>query len=154
MRLRKFNKYRRGRSGLRAALYKAQQSSDLRPQTSEPIGTRESTFYVERGQRIAEHRKAVGLTQVQLAEQLGIAQETMAHFEGGKLRVAVATLIPLCEALNIGMEELAGVQPKRSTGKRGPQPKIAQQLERIQAQPAAEQRAIVKVLDSVLAAHQ
>ena len=41
-----------------------------------------------------------------------------------------------------------------AAGKRGPQPKIAQQLERIQALPAAEQRAIVKVLDSVLAAHQ
>ncbi|WP_205388089.1 hypothetical protein, partial [Thermomonas haemolytica] len=58
---------------------------------------------------------------------------------------------PLFDA---SVEDLLGTQAKRSAGKRGPQPKIAQQLERIQALPAAEQRAIVKVLDAVLAAHQ
>ena len=118
------------------------------------MGTQERSFYVALGQRIAERRKAAGLTQVQLAEQLGIAQQTMAHYEGGTLRVAVATLIPMCESLDIGMEELVGLNAKRGTGKRGPQPKIAQQLERIQALPAAKQRAISQVLDSVLAAHQ
>ena len=38
--------------------------------------------------------------------------------------------------------------------KRGPAPKLQQQLEQIQALPKAEQRAITRVLDSVLAAHQ
>jgi hypothetical protein len=38
--------------------------------------------------------------------------------------------------------------------KRGPQKKLRQQLEQIEALPIAEQRAIVRVLDSVLAAHQ
>ena len=60
----------------------------------------------------------------------------------------------VARVLKVSIEELIGMQAKRSAGKRGPQPKIAQQLERIQALPAAEQRAIVKVLDSVLAAHQ
>ena len=54
------------------------------------------------------------------------------------------------------MEALLGsaATNRRSTGKRGPQPKIAQQLERIRALPAAEQRAISKVIDAVLAAHR
>ena len=47
-----------------------------------------------------------------------------------------------------------GTPAKRSTGKRGPAPKLQQQLEQIQALPKAEQRAIARVLDSVLAAHQ
>lgn len=121
---------------------------------SQGMAITDKAFYKELGQRIAERRKAVGLTQVQLAEKLGIAQQTMAHYEGGTLRVAIATLLPLCNALSIGMEELVGVQAKRSAGKRGPQPKIAQQLEQIRALPVAEQRAISRVLDSVLAAHQ
>ena len=42
----------------------------------------------------------------------------------------------------------------RGAGKRGPQPKIAQQLQRIQSLPAAKQKAIAQVLESVIAAHQ
>jgi len=42
----------------------------------------------------------------------------------------------------------------RTTRKRGPQPKIAQQLQQIEALPKAKQRAISQVLDSVIAAHQ
>jgi hypothetical protein len=38
--------------------------------------------------------------------------------------------------------------------KRGPQPKIAHQLQQIEALPKAKQRAISQVLDSVIAAHQ
>ncbi len=60
----------------------------------------------------------------------------------------------VARVLKASVEELIGMPTTRRPGKRGPQPKIAQQLERIQSLPAAEQRAIVKVLDSVLAAHQ
>jgi hypothetical protein len=38
--------------------------------------------------------------------------------------------------------------------KRGPQKKIQQQLQLIEALPLAKQRAITQVLDSVIAAHQ
>jgi hypothetical protein len=55
----------------------------------------------------------------------------------------------LIEAL-IGRKK--GAKP--AAQKRGPTPRIQQQLERIQSLPAAEQRAISRVLDSVLAAHQ
>lgn len=112
------------------------------------------TFYVRLGQRLAEQRKARGITQVQLAERLGVAQQTLAHYEGGTVRIGVETLAQAAEVLETTLEELLGTQAKRSPGKRGPQPKIAQQLQRIQKLPAAEQRAIVKVLDAVLAAHQ
>jgi transcriptional regulator with XRE-family HTH domain len=96
----------------------------------------------------------VGLTQVQLAEQLGVAQQTMAHYEGGVSRIAVETLAQLASALETTVEDLIGVPTKRAAGKRGPAPKLQQQLELIQALPKAKQRAIVQVLDSVLAAHQ
>lgn len=119
------------------------------------VSATERAFYVELGRRIAERRKAVGLTQVQLAEVMGVAQQTLAHYEAGRLRLLVGALPTLADQLGVTVEELVGAsQAKRVSGKRGPQPKIAQQLERIQALPAAEQRAISKVLDSVLAAHQ
>ena len=39
----------------------------------------------------------------------------------------------------------------KARGKRGPAPKIQQQLERVAALPKAEQRVIARVLDSMLA---
>jgi hypothetical protein len=47
-----------------------------------------------------------------------------------------------------------GHDTRRGVGKRGPAPKLQQQLERVQSLPKAQQQAISKVLDSVLAAHQ
>ncbi|WP_368502016.1 helix-turn-helix transcriptional regulator [Photobacterium sp. 1_MG-2023] len=38
---------------------------------------------------MAQTRKALGLTQNQVAEQLGISQQTLAHYEVGRLRIAV-----------------------------------------------------------------
>jgi len=127
---------------------------EARPITTHDMGTQERSFYVALGQRLAERRKAVGLTQVQLAEQLGIAQQTMAHYEGGVSRIAVETLAQAAQVLDTNVEDLLGTPAKRTAGKRGPQPKIAQQLQLIEALPKAKQRAISQVLDSVLAAHQ
>lgn len=114
------------------------------------MGTQERSFYVALGQRIAERRKAKGITQVQLAEQLGIAQQTRAHYEGGVSRIAVEKLAQAAQTLDTNVEDLLGTQAKRTSGKRGPQPKIAQQLQQIEALPKAKQRAIAQVLDSML----
>ena len=60
----------------------------------------------------------------------------------------------VARVLGGSIEDLLGTPTTRTAGKRGPQPKIAQQLEQIRSLPVAEQRAISRVLDSVLAAHQ
>lgn len=79
----------------------------------------------------------------------------MAHYEAGRLRLLAGALPTLAEHLGVTVEELVGAPPaKRTAGKRGPQPKIAQQLQLIEALPKAKQRAISQVLDSVIAAHQ
>ncbi|MDX1487525.1 MAG: helix-turn-helix transcriptional regulator [Acidiferrobacterales bacterium] len=56
------------------------------------VTPQDKRFYQALGKRIAERRKAQGLTQVELAERLGISQQTLAHYEVGRLRVAVAML--------------------------------------------------------------
>ena len=91
---------------------------------------------------------------MQLAEALGIAQETMAHDEDGVSRIPVDVLTHVADQLGISVEDLIGITAKRSATKRGPAPKLQQQLERIQSLPKAQQKAIAQVIDSVLAAHQ
>ncbi len=48
------------------------------------------------------------------------------------------------------VEELISA-PAQRAGKRGPVPKLQQQLERVQALPKAKQRLVSEVLDSLLA---
>lgn len=114
------------------------------------VSDEERAFYVDLGQRIAVLRKERGMTQVQLAEQLGVAQQTLAHYEAGRLRLLAGALPTLAEQLGVSVEDLIGVRPKRSTSKRGPAPKLQQQLERIQALPSAKQRFITQMIDAVL----
>ncbi len=125
------------------------------PLTKTTTAPMETAFYEQIGWRIAERRKALGITQVQLAAILGIAQQTMAHYEGGKVRFAAALLPVLAETLNLSVEALIGTEPKSTakgaSKKRGPAPRIQQQLERLSALPKDKQRAVTLMLDSVLA---
>lgn len=110
-------------------------------------------FYVQLGQRIAQRRKAQGITQVELGERLGIAQQTLAHYEGGKLRVAIAMLPTLAETLGMSFEDLIGAPTSCAAGKRGPAPKIQQQLEQVGQLPRAKQRLVSQFIDTVLQQH-
>lgn len=65
-------------------------------------------------------------------------------------RIAVETLTQLADALGVSIEDLIGTQ-RRSTGKRGPAPKLQQQLEQLSQLPKAKQRLVSEVLDSLIA---
>ena len=114
------------------------------------VSADERAFYVQLGQRIAGLRRDRGLTQVQLAEVLGVAQQTLAHYEAGRLRLLAGALPTLADQLGVSVEALIGT-PARRAGQRGPAPRMQQQLERLQALPKARQRVISDVLDSLLA---
>lgn len=106
-------------------------------------------FFKELGARIAQARKAQGLTQETLAAELGIAQQTLAHYEVGRLRVPASMLPDLARLLALPVEALLGVKP--APAKRGPAPRLAHHLERISALPKAKQRFVLEMLDTVLA---
>jgi len=110
----------------------------------------DKVFYKELGQRIAQYRKAKSLTQVQLATLLEFSQQTMAHYEGGRLRLTVSMLMRLSDALEISIEVLTGEEPAATTGKRGPASKLQQQIEQVSHLPRAKQKFVSEMLDSVL----
>ena len=113
----------------------------------------DKTYYEQLGQRIARYRKAQGLTQVQLAEMLGIAQQTLAHYEGGRLRIAVSMLTALADALSISIEELIHESPETKK-KRGPAPVLQRQMEQIGRMPRAKQKFITEMLEALIKQQQ
>ena len=115
------------------------------------MSSKDKPFFKSLGARIAQLRKEQGLTQAELAQRLGIAQQTLAHYEVGRLRVAASMLPKLGEILGATVEELIGQAPARAGAKRGPVPRLQQQLERLSALPEPKQRAVMEVLESMLA---
>lgn len=121
------------------------------------ISDDERAFFIALGRRITAQRKAQDITQAQLAGTLGISQQAMNSFEKGRRRVPVSLLPVIAQTLNTTLDALVAQDTAPTTvapKKRGPQKKIQQQLQLIETLPIAEQRAISRVLDSVLAAHQ
>jgi transcriptional regulator with XRE-family HTH domain len=59
------------------------------------------------GERLRSIREARGLTQLQLAEALGVAREALAQAERGRLRLTSAQLYGATLALRIPMRLLA-----------------------------------------------
>ncbi|MDB6374064.1 helix-turn-helix transcriptional regulator [Photorhabdus tasmaniensis] len=114
------------------------------------MNTKDEQFFKELGARIALARKEQQLTQQQLAEQLGIAQQTMAHYEGGRLKVSAALLPLLAQILNLSLDELLGLPVVRRTGKRGPNSRLEQQIEIISQLPKARQKFVSEMLDTVI----
>ena len=101
-------------------------------------------------ERLAQLRKAQGLTQVQLADLLAVSQQAITAYESGQRRVPISALPQLARTLHVTVEDLIGVPAPRGAGKRGPAPKLQQQLERVSALPKAQQRFVMQMLDTVL----
>ena len=105
------------------------------------------------GRRLAALRHEAGLTQHAVATHLGIAQQTLAHYEVGRLRLPVALVPTLATLFGVSTDTLLGVasaSTSPSSGKRGPTPKLQRQLERLRRLPKAQQHVVLAMLDGVL----
>ncbi len=114
-----------------------------------PVDSHDTEFFKALGARIASARKAQNLTQQQLADLIGIAQQTLAHYESGD-RCFPASMLPrLADKLNATVDELLGQSLK--PGKRGPAPRLQKQFERISQLPRTKQQVLMEMLDGLLA---
>ena len=112
------------------------------------ISDDERAFFTRLGGRIAELRRAQDITQVELAQTLDVSQQTINSYEVGRRRVPVSTLPILARTLGVSVEALIG--EKAPPTKRGPTPKLQQQVERLSRLPQAKQRMVMEMLEGVL----
>jgi transcriptional regulator with XRE-family HTH domain len=108
----------------------------------------EKAFFKALGGRIAALRKDSGITQVQLAAAMEVSQQTVASWEVGRRGVPVASLPLLARTLGVSVETLIG--EKTAPAKRGPTPKLQQQVERLSRLPQAKQRVVMEMLEGFL----
>lgn len=121
------------------------------PSAAMTISTEDREFFAALGERIASLRKAHNITQVQLAEALGVSQQTLQSYEVGRRRIPVSALPVVASTLAVSLDELFGAEAKTGRTKRGPAPQWQQQMEAVAQLPKAKQRFVSEMLQTVLA---
>ena len=64
---------------------------------------------------MAEYRKKAGLTQTQLAEYLGISQNTLSQYETGKRNPDIKTVEMLADYFSTSINGILGIKDPRRT---------------------------------------
>lgn len=59
--------------------------------------------------RIGELREKRGLTQTELANKIGLSQQTMCYYETGRSDIKASICIAMANALGVSVDELLGV---------------------------------------------
>ncbi|MEY3124462.1 MAG: hypothetical protein RLZZ573_982 [Pseudomonadota bacterium] len=120
------------------------------PAATMTISTEERDFFIELGERIASLRKLRNMTQTQLAEALGVSQQTVQAYEMGRRRIPVSALPVVAQLLLVSLEDLFG-ETSHAKSKRGPTSRLQQQIDAISQLPKTQQRFVTQMLDTVLA---
>jgi transcriptional regulator with XRE-family HTH domain len=98
--------------------------------------------------RMASIRKELNLTQAELAEKIGIKQQVIASYEIGRRRIPISALVKLSQALYVKIEDLLPLEEKPK--RRGPPPRLQQELERIQGLPHSKQKLVMDLLETII----
>lgn len=71
--------------------------------------------YKEIGEKIKSKRKALNLTQLELAEKIGLTESSISRYESGKIAtMPTSTVNKICDVLGIEPSELLGLTPENS----------------------------------------
>lgn len=116
-----------------------------RKKAPDPATATEETI----GQRLARLRRERGLTQVDLAQRLGVAQPVVSDYERGELRLHGELIIKLSDILGVSSEEILGLKKTPSNGALRNR-RLLQRLQRIERLPRRDQQALLRTIDRFL----
>lgn len=69
--------------------------------------------YKEIGSKIKQKRKSLNLTQLELAEKVGLTESSISRYESGKIAtMPTSTVNKICRELHIEPAELLGITPE------------------------------------------
>jgi transcriptional regulator with XRE-family HTH domain len=101
------------------------------------------------GARLAQLRKARGLTQSELGEAVGASKRVVAYYEADSAQPPGALLVELARVLRVSADELLGIRIiKQKTSPKTA--RLLKRLQRVERLPPADQRAVLKLVDAFL----
>ncbi len=122
------------------------------PPAAMAISSDERQFFVTLGERICQLRRSRNVTQTQLAEALGVSQQTVHAYEAGSRRIPVSALPVVASTLAVSLEVLFGEEhTKAARSKRGPVPQWQQHIEAVAQLPKSQQQFVARMIEMALA---
>lgn len=101
------------------------------------------------GQRLAQLRKDRGVTQVEMADHLGISQPVYSGYERGELRLHGELLVKLARILKVSADEILGLEQSPPT--RAPRDRrLLRRLQEIDRLSKRDREALMRTLDAFL----
>lgn len=102
------------------------------------------------GARLARLRKEKGITQVEMAQRLGVAQPVVSNYERGSFRLHGELIVQLARILEVSTDELLGVEPRpRAAVPRDR--RLLRRLEAFDTLPKRDRDALTRTIDAFLA---
>lgn len=102
------------------------------------------------GERLARLRRERGITQVEMAERLGVVQPVVSDYERGELRLHGQLIVELTRILRVSADELLGLQePKAGTPVKNR--RLLRRLQELDRLPKRDQQALLRTIDAFLA---
>ena len=103
------------------------------------------------GQRLAALRNKQGLTQNELAQQLGMTQKAIDFYERRSEKPSIRLLIDLSKIFGVSTDELLGLKStKNLPAKTGPTPLLDSAVHRLKKLPKSKQQTVLAMLEGLL----
>ncbi len=104
------------------------------------------------GRRIRELRRRQGMTQIELAAELGINQSAVSDYEKGEVRIHAAMLAGLAKVLKSSADGILGLEKAKGNGNgHPPDRRFLRRIERLHQLSRRDQQAILGTIDAFLA---
>lgn len=101
------------------------------------------------GVRIAQLRKAKGMTQKELAEKIGVTRTVVTDYECGRVRIYDEMLARLAQVLECSTDSILGLKTSSKT-EAVPQLRFTRRMRDLEQLPELKQKAILKTLDDLI----
>jgi transcriptional regulator with XRE-family HTH domain len=95
------------------------------------------------------YRKQRGLTQTELADQIGITQPLVSDYERGRLQLSAEMAVRFALTLEVSCDELLGVSKTNGNG-HGPPRRLMKRVEKIEQLSPHDQRTLLRTIDGFL----
>jgi transcriptional regulator with XRE-family HTH domain len=103
------------------------------------------------GARLRDLRKRQGMSQAELAAELGLNQTAISDYETGEARIHAAMLAALARVLRTSADEILGLSSARAARPTpAPDRRFLRRLERVHQLSRRDQQAILGTIDAFL----
>jgi transcriptional regulator with XRE-family HTH domain len=104
------------------------------------------------GERLAEARIKVGLSQAEVAERMGTTQPAIAYWERGAKRLRSDVVARLSQILDVSADELLGTKARRTQTAK-PTGRARQLFDAVSKLPRRQQEKVFSILEPFVAQH-